>query len=101
MGRRLYVGNIPYTAGEDDLRELFGRIGPVESISVPTDMATGRPRGFAFVELANEDDAAKAVTELNQADFQGRRLTVNEARPRAPRAPHDPGFEGRRREPRW
>lgn len=101
MGRRLYVGNIPYSAGEDELRELFGQIGPVESISVPTDMATGRPRGFAFVELSNEDDAAKAITELNQSDFQGRRLTVNEARPRAPRASHDPGFEGRRREPRW
>ncbi len=101
MGRRLYVGNIPYSSGEDDLRDLFGKVGQVESISIPTDMATGRPRGFAFVEMSSDDDAAKAITELNQADFQGRRLTVNEARPRAPRAGHDPGFDGGRREPRW
>ena len=101
MGRRLYVGNIPYSSGEDDLRELFGKIGAVESISIPTDMATGRPRGFAFVEMSAEDDAAKAITELNQAEFQGRRLTVNEARPKAPRPAQDPGFDGGRREPRW
>ena len=101
MGRRLYVGNIPYSSGEDELRDLFGKIGQVESISIPTDMATGRPRGFAFVEMASDDDAAKAIEELNQQDFEGRRLTVNEARPRAPRPAHDPGFEGGRREPRW
>ena len=101
MGQRLYVGNIPYSSGEDDLRDLFGKIGQVESISIPTDMATGRPRGFAFVEMSTDDEAARAITELNQADFQGRRLTVNEARPRAPRASHDPGFDGGRREPRW
>lgn len=102
MGRRLYVGNIPYTSGEDDLRELFGKIGSVESVSIPTDMATGRPRGFAFVEMSADDDAAKAITELNQTEFQGRRLTVNEARPKAPRPPmQDPDFDGGRREPRW
>ena len=102
MGRRLYVGNISYSSGEDDLRELFGTIGVVESISIPTDMATGRARGFAFVEMSAEDDAAKAITELNQTEFQGRRLTVNEARPKSPRpAQDDPGFDGGRREPRW
>ena len=101
MGRRLYVGNIPYTSTEDDLRELFGRMGGVESVSIPTDMATGRPRGFAFVEMAADDEASKAIDELNQTEFQGRRLTVNEARPKAPRAPRDPDFDGGRREPRW
>jgi cold-inducible RNA-binding protein len=101
MGVRLYVGNIPYSAGEDDLRTLFGKIGAVESISIPMDMATGRPRGFAFVEMSAEDEAARAITELNQADFQGRRLTVNEARPKTPRAAPDDGFDGGRREPRW
>lgn len=101
MGRRLYVGNIPYSSGEDDLRELFGRVGAVESVSIPTDMATGRPRGFAFVEMSGDDDATRAIDELNQTEFQGRRLTVNEARPKAPRAPRDPGFDGGRREPRW
>ena len=92
MGRRLYVGNIPYSAGEDDLRALFAKMGAVESISIPTDMATGRPRGFAFVEMS---------AELNQTDFQGRRLTVNEARPKTARPASDPGFDGGRREPRW
>ena len=101
MGRKLYVGNIPYASGEDELRELFGKLGTVESVSIPTDMATGRPRGFAFVEMSADDEASKAITELNETEFQGRRLTVNEARPKAPRAPRDPGFGGGRREPRW
>lgn len=101
MGRRLYVGNIPYSSGEEDLRGLFGAIGAVESVAVPTDMATGRPRGFAFVEMSVEEDAAKAIEELNQTEFQGRRLTVNEARPRTPRPAQGPDFDDGRREPRW
>lgn len=101
MGRRLYVGNIPYSSGEDELRELFGKVGTVDSVSIPMDMATGRPRGFAFVEMSADDEAVKAVDELNQADFQGRRLTVNEARPKTPRPQSDPEFDGGRREPRW
>ena len=71
MGRRLYVGNIPYSSGEDDLRDLFGKIGQVESVSVPTDMATGRPRGFAFVEMSSDDDAARAVTETEPGGLPG------------------------------
>ncbi len=101
MGRRLYVGNIPYSSGEEELRELFGKLGSVENVTIPTDMATGRPRGFAFIEMAGDDDASKAIEELDQTEFQGRRLTVNEARPKAPRAPRDPGFDPGRREPRW
>ena len=64
-------------------------------------MATGRPRGFAFVEMAEDDPAVQAIENLNQNDFQGRRLTVNEARPKAPRPTSDPDFDGGRREPRW
>ena len=101
MGRRLYVGNIPYSAGEDDLRELFGKLGTVENVAIPTDMATGRPRGFAFVEMATEEEANSAVEALNQTEFQGRRLNVNEARPRTSRPPRDSGFDPGRREPRW
>ena len=101
MGRRLYVGNLPYSSGEVDLRELFGKLGTVASVSMPSDMATGRPRGFAFVEMSEDEDAAKAIQELNQTDFQGRRLTVNEARRKAPRPPSDPAFDGGPREPRW
>ena len=104
MGRRLYIGNIPFAAGEDELRDLFVQIGQVESVHVVTDRATGRPRGFAFVEMVNDEDAQKAINDLDQTEFQGRRLAVNEARPRAPRpgpGPGDAGFGGGRREPRW
>lgn len=101
MSRRLYVGNIPYSAGEDDLRELFGKLGTVENVAIPTDMATGRPRGFAFVEMATDEEANSAIEALNQTEFQGRRLNVNEARPRTSRPPRDSGFDVGRREPRW
>ena len=65
MGRKLYVGNLPYTAGEQDLQDLFAACGQVESVSVMRDMATGRARGFAFVEMATDADAQKAITELH------------------------------------
>jgi RNA recognition motif-containing protein len=103
MGRKLYVGNLPYDTGEDQLQELFSPFGQVESVLVMRDMATGRARGFAFVEMSNEDEAQKAVTGLNETDLGGRSLTVNEARPK----PEFSGGGGRgqggrsRREPRW
>jgi len=104
MGRKLYVGNLPFTVGEDDLRGLFGRIGAVDSVTVMRDMATGRARGFAFVEMASDADAQKAIEELHDRDFGGRKLTVNEARPRPERSGGFGGGKGgggRRREPRW
>ena len=82
MGRKLYVGNLPYSISEDELRELFSRSGAVDSVSVVRDNATGRARGFAFVEMATDADAAKAVTELNETQLGGRTLAVNEARPK-------------------
>src|SRR5687768_10935524 len=82
MGRRLYVGNLPYSATEDQLTELFSRAGQVDNIRVMRDMATGRARGFAFVEMANDEDAQKAITELNEYQMDGRPLVVNEARPK-------------------
>ena len=108
MGRRLYVGNLPYTTGEAELQELFGRAGTVESVRVMRDAATGRARGFAFVEMATDEEAQKAATEFNQYQLGGRSLTVNEARPK----PDGGGFGGGgfggnrgggggRREPRW
>src|SRR6185312_1979713 len=81
MGRRLYVGNLPYSTGEAELQELFSKAGTVESVRVMRDAATGRARGFAFVEMA-DDDAQKAATEFNQYQLGGRSLTVNEARPK-------------------
>src|SRR6266540_2696567 len=82
MGRKLYVGNLPYETGEADLQELFGRAGTVETVRVMRDMATGRARGFAFVEMSTDDEAQKAINELHEFQLGGRGLTVNEARPK-------------------
>src|ERR1700716_2858452 len=82
MGRRLYVGNLPYTTGEAERQELFSKAGNVESVRVMRDAATGRARGFAFVEMSTDEEAQKAATELNQYQLGGRALTVNEARPK-------------------
>jgi RNA recognition motif-containing protein len=82
MGRRLYVGNLPYSATEDQLTELFGRAGKVDNVRVMRDMATGRARGFAFVEMASDDDAQKAISEFHEHQMDGRALVVNEARPK-------------------
>src|SRR6202011_3796591 len=82
MGRRLYVGNLPYTTGEAELQELFSKAGNVESVRVMRDAATGRARGFAFVEMSTDEEAQKAATELNQYQMGGRSLAVNEARPK-------------------
>ena len=109
MNRKLYVGNIAYQTTEAELEQLFSQSGTVESVRVMRDMATGRARGFAFVEMASEADAQAAITQLHDKPFGGRTLTVNEARPQAQRS--GGGFGGRdnrgggggsrRREPRW
>jgi RNA recognition motif-containing protein len=109
MGRKLYVGNLPYSVSEDELRELFGRSGAVDTVNVVRDTATGRARGFAFVEMATDADAQKAITELNETQMGGRTLAVNEARPKPQfgggGGGRGGGFGGgggnRRREPRW
>ena len=105
MGRRLYVGNLPYTTGEAELQELFSKAGTVETVRVMRDAATGRARGFAFVEMATDEEAQKAATEFNQYQMGGRALTVNEARPREPRSGdfsgNGRGPTRRRSEPRW
>ena len=86
MARKLYVGNLPYETGETELQELFAQAGNVESVRVMRDMATGRARGFAFVEMATDDEAQKAVTQFDQYQLGGRSLTVNEARPKPERS---------------
>src|SRR6476620_12794602 len=82
MARKLYVGNLPYQTVEQDLTELFASAGTVESVNVMRDMATGRARGFAFVEMSTDEDAQNAITTLNNYSLGGRNLTVNEARPK-------------------
>ena len=85
MGRKLYVGNLPYEVGETELQDLFAQSGSVESVTVMRDQMTGRARGFAFVEMSTDDEAQQAITALNGTQLGGRNLTVNEARPRESR----------------
>jgi len=84
MALKLYVGNMPYDTGEQELTELFSSAGTVDKVSVMRDMATGRARGFAFVEMASEADAQNAINTLNNYNYNGRNLTVNEAKPKTP-----------------
>lgn len=104
MGRRLYVGNLPYKTTDDELSTLFSQAGAVESVRVMRDMATGRARGFAFVDMANDDDAQKAIEQFHGHAYEGRPLVVNEARPK-PEGPAAYSRGGRQdfgsREPRW
>lgn len=81
----IYVGNIAHEATEDDLRELFSGYGSVESASIITDRFSGESRGFGFVEMPSKDEAAEAIEALNGHDLKGRSLTVNEAKPKAPK----------------
>ncbi len=105
MARKLYVGNLPYSIGEADLQQLFAEAGTVETVNVMRDMATGRARGFAFVEMSTDEEAQNAITKFNEYSLDGRNLTVNEARPKPQRSGGfggGGGFGGsRRREPRW
>ena len=82
VSKKLYVGNLSYKVTEDDLKDLFGEFGTIIEVSVITDRETGRPRGFAFVEMDSDDDATKAVNSLNGKTVQDREIVVNEARPR-------------------
>ena len=100
MGRKLYVGNLSYETGETELQELFGKFGSVDSVRIMRDMATGRARGFGFVEMTTDEDAQKAIAKLNEHQLGGRALIVNEARPKPE---YSSGGDGSRRrsEPRW
>lgn len=85
MEKKLYIGNLPYSTTESELRDLFAQAGDVESCSLVMDRETNRPRGFAFVEMGSEAEAAQAIEQFNEYELDGRRLVVNEARPREPR----------------
>ena len=87
MAKKLYVGGLPYSTTDDELREAFAKAGAVASVTILMDKMTGRSRGFGFVEMENDEDAAKAIDMWNGQDFGGRKLTVNEAKPMEPRAP--------------
>lgn len=85
MSTKLYVGNLPYETSESDLQALFESAGAVASINVVRDRATGQARGFAFVEMSDTEGARRAISELDRYSYGGRSLTVNEAKPMAPR----------------
>jgi cold-inducible RNA-binding protein len=94
---RLFVGNLSYQTTENDLQDYFSEAGVVTSVNLMLDKATGRSRGFAFVEFASPEEANKAVEAFHNQDFQGRTLTVNVARPREERAPRWSGSRDARR----
>lgn len=119
MNRKLFVGNLSFSTEERTLEELFGQAGNVTSVRVMRDQATGRARGFGFVEMETEEAAQAAIDKFNNAEVDGRRIAVNEARPqvgggqrfggggrgfggeRSGGGGNGGGFGGRRREPRW
>ena len=87
MSTKLYVGGIPYTTTEGSLRDSFAKAGTVNSASIIIDRMTGRSKGFGFVEMSTEEEAEAAINMFNGQDYEGRKLTVNVARPLEPRAP--------------
>ena len=97
MGKKLYVGSLPYSTTDDQLRQHFSTAGNVESAQVIVDKFSGRSKGFGFVEMATDEEAQKAVEMFNGQDMGGRNIVVNEARPLEPRAPRAAGgFGGQR-----
>ncbi len=87
MSKKIYVGNLPFTATEAEVRDMFEEFGSIDSVSLITDRETGRPRGFGFVEMSSGAD--EAIAALNQTDMGGRSLNINEARPRVERPRRD------------
>jgi RNA recognition motif-containing protein len=85
MGKKLYVGNLPFSATEDSLREAFLQFGTVESVNIITDRDTGQSKGFGFLELATQQEAASAITKMNGSEMDGRTLKVSEAQAKVPR----------------
>ena len=85
MGNKLFVGSLPFETTDAELSEVFSKAGTVESANVITDRNTGRSRGFGFVEMSNDEEAKKAIEELNGSDLKGRNIVVSEAKPREER----------------
>lgn len=96
MGKKLYVGNLSYNVDQTELEDMFAKYGNVRSAQVIQDRDSGRSKGFGFVEMANDDEALEAIEGLNDREKDGRRLTVNEARPKEPRGNGYAGDRGRR-----
>ena len=94
MAKKLYVGNMSYDTTEDTLRTLFAGVGSIESVTIITDRMSGRPKGFGFVEMATEEEAQAAISQLNGTTLDDRQITVAEARPQRPRSDRGGGGRG-------
>lgn len=92
MAKRLFVGSLPWSTTDVELKELFGKAGTVAEATIVIDRQTGRSKGFGFVEMSSDEEATKAIEMFNGQEFGGRSLVVNEARPMEPRAPRSGGF---------
>ncbi len=101
MSKKLYIGNLPYSVTDTALREMFAPLGEVSSVSVITDRDTGRPKGFAFVEMADDAAATQAISQVNGKTLENRTITVAEARPQALRSGSGGGFRGGGRSGDW
>jgi RNA recognition motif-containing protein len=101
VSKKIYVGNLSYKVTEDDLKDLFAEFGALTSVNVITDRETGRPRGFAFVEMDSDDEATKAINSLNGKELQDREIVVNEAKPRRDSGPRGNSGPRRDRRPRY
>ena len=88
----IYVGNLPYSVSEDDLRNMFGEFGEVSSANIITDRYTGQSKGFGFVEMPSQEEAEEAISNLNDNSVQGRNVKVSQARPRKDNAPQSPRY---------
>jgi len=100
MATKLFVGGLPYSVTDDQLRDLFAAVGTVESAKVIIDREANRSKGFGFVEMSNDDEAKAAIAQLNGKEVEGRNITVNEARPQAPRSFGGGGFGNSNRDNR-
>ncbi|HRK08744.1 MAG TPA: RNA-binding protein [Pseudobdellovibrionaceae bacterium] len=96
MGKKLYVGNLPFSATDESLADAFAKCGTVESARIITDRESGRSKGFGFVEMSTDEEAQNAISQFNGSDWGGRPLTVNEAKPMAPRENRGGGGGGGR-----
>lgn len=95
MGKKLFVGNLPFSATDQSIKEAFSRCGTVESAKIITDRDTGRSKGFGFVEMSSDAEASDAISKLNGTELDGRAMSVSEAKPQAPREGGRGGFGGR------
>jgi len=101
VGKKLYVGNLPYQTTDGDLQQLFSQCGVVASAKVISDRDTGRSKGFGFVEMSTDQEAADAIRRFDGTSYEGRKIAVNEARPQAPRENRGGAGGGGSRPPRW